>query len=48
MTMPKVKEPTAAGSNDVELKKIYDILRSIKQAVEWLNTEIKRVEALIP
>jgi len=48
MTMPKVKEPTMPRSNDADLKKIYDILRSIKQAVEWLNTEVKRVESLIP
>jgi len=48
MTMPKIKEPTAAGSNNVDLKKIYDILRSIKQAVEWLEREIQRVESLIP
>jgi hypothetical protein len=47
MTMPKIKEPTMAADN-VELKKIYDILRSIKKAVEWLETEIKRVELLIP
>ncbi len=47
MTMPKIKNPTMSA-NDAELRKIYDILRTIKQAVEWLNTEVKRVESLIP
>lgn len=44
MTMPKIKEPTMPANN-TEIQKIYDILRSIKQAVEWLE---KRVESLIP
>jgi len=47
MTMPKIKEPTMAADN-VDIRKIYDILRSIKRAVEWLDAEVKRVELLIP
>jgi len=47
MTIPKIKEPTMSADN-VDIRKIYDILRSIKRAVEWLDTEIKRVESLIP